>query len=164
MSGEANPIYVLARRTLLDAIEALGPHGETVVLIGAQAIYLHTGDADLSTVPFTTDADFAIDPTELSDSPLIDEVMGTGGFTPREGPGGWKSKDNVYVSISSCQNNLQAKKDADVPILGRTVTSAPVEHAASRERSSIDSGALSMRSTRTIYGGQRSGSPVPLRS
>lgn len=99
MSGEANPIYVLARRTLLDAIEALGPHSKTVVLIGAQAIYLHTGDADLSTVPFTTDADFAIDPAELSDSPLIDEAMRAGGFIPREGPGGWTSKDDVYVDL-----------------------------------------------------------------
>ncbi len=62
MSGEASTIYILARRTLLDAVNALGAHGETIVLIGAQAIYLHTGDADLDTAPFTTDADFAIDP------------------------------------------------------------------------------------------------------
>lgn len=35
--------YVLARRVLLDALDALGPQIEAVVLVGAQAVYLHTG-------------------------------------------------------------------------------------------------------------------------
>ena len=34
--------YVDARETLLDAVEALGPHGDAVILVGAQAIYVHT--------------------------------------------------------------------------------------------------------------------------
>ena len=33
---------------LLDAIEALNPHPNTLVVVGAQAVYLQTGDADLS--------------------------------------------------------------------------------------------------------------------
>lgn len=34
-------LYVLARRVLLDALEALGVHRDVCVLVGAQAIYLH---------------------------------------------------------------------------------------------------------------------------
>ncbi len=35
-----NELYVLARRVLLDALEALGDHREAIVLVGAQAVYL----------------------------------------------------------------------------------------------------------------------------
>lgn len=56
------PEYVLARSVLLDALEALGTHLDAVILVGAQAIYLHTGDADLNVPPTTTDADLALAP------------------------------------------------------------------------------------------------------
>ena len=36
--------YVEARETLLDAVEALGAHRDAVILVGAQAIYVHTED------------------------------------------------------------------------------------------------------------------------
>ena len=36
---------ISAREGLLDAVEALGPHSEAVILVGAQAIYVHTGEA-----------------------------------------------------------------------------------------------------------------------
>ena len=39
--------YVIARRVLLDALEALGEHRGTTILVGAQAIYRHTGAAGL---------------------------------------------------------------------------------------------------------------------
>jgi hypothetical protein len=55
-------LYVLARSVLLDAREALGPHREACVLVGAQAIYLRVGEADLAVAPFTTDGDPVIDP------------------------------------------------------------------------------------------------------
>jgi hypothetical protein len=54
--------YALARRVLLDALDALGDQRDAVVLVGAQAIYLHTGDTDLAVAPFTTDGDVAINP------------------------------------------------------------------------------------------------------
>jgi len=41
-------LYVLARQVLLDALEALGAHRDAIVLVGAQAVYLHVGDADLA--------------------------------------------------------------------------------------------------------------------
>jgi len=33
--------YIQARRTLLDALDALQSHRDSLVLIGAQAVYLH---------------------------------------------------------------------------------------------------------------------------
>jgi hypothetical protein len=47
-------LYVLARQTLLDALEALGPHRDAVVVCGAQAIYLPVGEADFAVSPYTT--------------------------------------------------------------------------------------------------------------
>ena len=52
MTGAPDPLYVLARAALLDALEALGPQRDATILVGAQAIYLHTGDIDLA-VPDT---------------------------------------------------------------------------------------------------------------
>lgn len=62
MPGAHDPEYIRARKTLLDALEALGAHSSAVILVGAQAIYLHTGEGDLAVAPFTTDGDLAFDP------------------------------------------------------------------------------------------------------
>src|SRR3990172_12331902 len=62
MPGAPDPLYVKAREVLLDALEALAPHRSSLVLVGAQAIYLHTGEADVAVAPYTTDADLVIDP------------------------------------------------------------------------------------------------------
>ena len=45
MPGEPDPQYVRARCVLLDAADALAAHLDSVVLVGAQAVYLHTGEA-----------------------------------------------------------------------------------------------------------------------
>ena len=66
MSGEPDPQYSLARRALLDGLAALAPHLDSIVVIGAQAVYLHTGPADLAIAEFTTDADLAIGPQFLA--------------------------------------------------------------------------------------------------
>lgn len=99
MPGVPDPLYVLARAALLDAVEALGAHLNAIVLVGAQAIYLHTGAADLAVAEYTTDADFTISPSELADAPLLGDLLGAAGFTAREHPGGWLSRDGIYVDI-----------------------------------------------------------------
>jgi hypothetical protein len=71
MPGDPDQAYVLARLVLLDALEALDDQRDAVILVGAQAIYLHTGDADLAVAPFTTDADVAIDPKRLQANPKM---------------------------------------------------------------------------------------------
>ncbi|MBU4556802.1 MAG: hypothetical protein KJ747_08030 [Actinobacteria bacterium] len=67
--------YIVARRALLDALEALEGHKDALVLVGAQAIYLHTGAAQFAVAEFTTDGDVAIDPRLLSGDPEIASAM-----------------------------------------------------------------------------------------
>lgn len=81
-SGGADPLYVLARRVLLDALEALGSQREALILVGAQAVYLRAGPAGLAIPEYTTDADIALDPQFLSDTPLLEEAIRAAGFTP----------------------------------------------------------------------------------
>ena len=81
--------YLDARETLLDAVEALGPHSDAVILVGAQAIYVHTEaeDDSFAISPFTYDADLVLDPELLGDSPAIVEAMSQAGFRLGDQPG-----------------------------------------------------------------------------
>jgi Nucleotidyltransferase len=83
MSGSRpDPIYVAARRVLLDALDGLAPFRDAIILIGAQAIYLHTGEAGLAVAPYTTDADLALNPEVLLPDPKLDTTMRAAGFAP----------------------------------------------------------------------------------
>ncbi|HEY3355092.1 MAG TPA: hypothetical protein VGQ83_17695 [Polyangia bacterium] len=88
-----DPEYVAARRVLLDALEALGAHRKAVVLVGAQAIYLHVGEGDLAVAPYTTDGDLAIDPRELDDEPALAATLAAAGFALAVRPGTWSMSD-----------------------------------------------------------------------
>jgi hypothetical protein len=91
--------YVDARRALLDALEALGSHREALVLIGAQAVYLHAPDDDLAIAPTTTDADLGVDPDLLADSPLLEDLLPAAGFVLTEQPGIWMSRYGPTVDL-----------------------------------------------------------------
>lgn len=80
MPGDPDPLYVAARRVLFDALEAIEPHLSALVLVGAQAVYLHAGEADLAVAPYTTDGDLAIDPARLEPEPLLEVSMERAGF------------------------------------------------------------------------------------
>lgn len=99
MPGAPDPLYIQARRVLLDATDALAEQLDAIVLVGAQAIYLHTGDTNLAVAEFTTDADFSIGPADLGDSPLLADLMKSGGFTAGEHPGAWLSPDGIAVDL-----------------------------------------------------------------
>ncbi len=74
-------LTVEARRILLDALVALAPHRHSLVLVGAQGVYLRTDEIVLSfSASYTTDADLTIDPTTLADTPLLGELMTSAGF------------------------------------------------------------------------------------
>jgi hypothetical protein len=47
----------------------------------AQAVYLHTGPAGLAVPEYTTDADIALDPAFLADTPKLADAMEAAGFT-----------------------------------------------------------------------------------
>ncbi len=88
------PIAVAARRVLLDALEALDQQQGAMVLVGAQAIYLYTGDADVAIATTTKDSDVALIPARLSAEPTLDAALTSAGFThdrSTQQPGKWSS-------------------------------------------------------------------------
>lgn len=93
MSGERSPEYMVARRALLDALAALGPQREAVVLVGAQAIYVHTGDSNLAVAEYTTDADVALDPAKLTPDYELAAAMRAAGFYQE------RTKDGPLIGI-----------------------------------------------------------------
>ena len=105
-------LYVLARRVLLDALDALGPHRDSMILVGAQAIYLRVGEGDLVLAPYTTDGDLAIDPTILAEQPPLEKALGDAGFA-------LKSKESVGVWITqrrtASNSNVAVGVDLLVP-------------------------------------------------
>ena len=91
-----------AREALLDALEALRDHRESVVVIGAQAIYLHTGAAATPVAEATNDSDLAFDVRRLADQPLIDAAMHAADFQldkTKNQPGAWVSADGIPVDL-----------------------------------------------------------------
>lgn len=81
MTALPPPIMIEARRALLDALDALSEHRQSLILVGAQAVYLRTSEVDLPfSAGYTTDADFAIDPSTLAEKPPIGEAMRNAGF------------------------------------------------------------------------------------
>jgi hypothetical protein len=93
---------VMARTGLLDALTALEAHLDALVLIGAQAVYLHTGATETALAEFTTDGDVAVDPALLTSEPLVEVAMSAAGFVPDARPsalGSWISPAGVPVDL-----------------------------------------------------------------
>lgn len=101
MPGDVDEVPIDARRVLLDALEALGDHRRAVILVGAQAIYLHTGEGDLAVAPYTSDADLVLNPAALSDAPRLEALMRGAGFTPARGNriGTWMGFHDVPIDL-----------------------------------------------------------------
>jgi hypothetical protein len=73
-----------------------------VILVGAQAIYLHTGEGDLAISQLTTDGDIALDPELLEEDPLLSESLAAAQFTPHLDTsriGTWLSPDGIEVDL-----------------------------------------------------------------
>lgn len=84
---------------LLDALTALEGHLDNLVLVGAQAVYHHAGDADLNVPLMTTDGDLAINTHDLAGMPEIGAVLRQAGFAPGPNPGHWVSASEVAVDL-----------------------------------------------------------------
>ena len=94
--------YIAARGALLDALAALEQHLDALVLVGAQAIYVHTGTADVAIATHTKDGDVAVDPSALESDPLIEDAMEAAGFAlraDRAQPGEWVNDNGVLVDL-----------------------------------------------------------------
>ena len=92
---------IVAREGLLDAVKALGPHGDAVILVGAQAVYVHTEaeDASFAVSPFTYDADIVLDPALLGDSPRIVDAMRGAEFGLTDQPGMYRRQGGAQVDL-----------------------------------------------------------------
>jgi Nucleotidyltransferase len=102
--------YIEARRTLLDALDALAAHRDSLVLIGAQAVYLHTGSTGLSVPPMTTDADLALNTDLLADDPEIATLLREAGFENKQQPGHWENPQGIALDlmVAPHQSNRQS--------------------------------------------------------
>lgn len=98
----ADNLIVEARAALLDAIAALEAHKASVILIGAQAIYLRTGNATFALAEATKDSDLAIDTRRLGEDPLLEEAMTSADFILNpvsQQPGAWMSPNGIPVDL-----------------------------------------------------------------
>lgn len=97
-----NDLYDLAKQALFSAIEALGEHRESVILVGAQAVYIHTSHISIPVEPFTTDADLVLDSRNLQADPGIDALLGRAGFLPNpssDAVGSWVSPAGIPLDL-----------------------------------------------------------------
>lgn len=72
------------------------------MVIGAQAVYLHTGSAAIALAEATKDSDLALDTRLLADKPLIQEAMRSAGFVmdvTSAQPGAWLSPSGIPVDL-----------------------------------------------------------------
>ncbi len=95
-------LLVATRSALLDALEALHAHHRSVIVIGAQAIYFHTGAAAVGLAEATKDSDLALDTRTLLDEPLLERAMTDAGFcrdpqSPQ--PGSWLNPAGIPVDL-----------------------------------------------------------------
>ena len=79
----------------------MAEHRDAVIVIGAQAIYLHTGNAQVALAEATKDSDLALDPRLLLDEPLIEDAMTRAGFYANldNQPGAWMSPAGIPVDL-----------------------------------------------------------------
>jgi hypothetical protein len=148
--GETD-LLAASRAALLDALEALAPHLDAVVVIGAQAVYMHTEAATLALAETTRDSDLAIDSRALGDDPLLDDVMTAAGFrrdleSPQ--PGSWLSPRDIPVDlmVPEALAGARGRRGARIPPHSRPRRGAL---PASRPRSSITRPSLCVHSNPT---------------
>ena len=131
---EYDPLYIAARSVLLDALEALGPQREAVIVVGAQAVYLRTGDADISVAPYTTDADLALSPRDLAGEPHIEKLMLAGAFS-QDGkqPGAWVKSVRVGGQNVDIPVDLMVPEGLAPPGGSRSARIEPHDKMAARK-------------------------------
>jgi hypothetical protein len=148
-------LNVVARRVLLDAVVALADHRDAVVLVGAQAVYLRTREADLTVALYTADGDLGLDPTRLGADPRLEQAMSGAGFSrQREGgqsqPGTWFRTEVVGQTTAAIAVDLLVP--ASLAAGGRRSATLPPHdsHAARRvpglEAAIVDNSVLQVAS------------------
>ncbi len=120
-------LLIRARRSLLDALDGLAEQRDAVILVGAQAVYLYTGHADVPIATRTRDSDLAIDPGLIADEPLLEEAMQRAGFhrnLESGQPGEWLDDDGIPVDLLVPETLVPAagRRGARLPPHSRVAT------------------------------------------
>lgn len=143
MPGESDNLLVQVRSALLDALDALGAHADSVVIIGAQAIYLHTGEISVAVAEATKDSDIAIDVRILGEDPLIEEAMTNAGFHKDNQPGSWLTPGGIPVDLMVPESLAGAgRRGVDAPPHDRHA----LRRAVGLEAAMVDNAVLTIRS------------------
>lgn len=138
-----------ARSALLDALEALREHRDSVIVIGAQAIYLHTGAAEVALAEATKDSDLALDARSLSEDPLVEEAMKAAGFyldPVSDQPGAWLNPKGIPVDlmVPEAIAGIGSRRSGKIPPHDDRATRRAIGlEAALRDYAEIDIPALS---------------------
>jgi hypothetical protein len=147
-------LIVEARSALLDALEALDAHRDSVIVIGAQAIYLHTGGVRVALAEMTKDSDLAPDARALKNQPLIEEAMRAAGFEldpDARQPGSWLNASGIPVDlmVPEALAGTSGRRGARIPPHSTKATrrAAGLE-AAVIDNSLMDIGALTSHDLR----------------
>jgi hypothetical protein len=146
-SNGAGDLLVQARSALLDALMALWEHRDSVVVIGAQAIYLHTGAVEVALAEATKDSDLAIDSRSLGSDPLIEAAMTRASFilNPNPGqPGSWINVQGIPVDlmVPEAIAGASSRRGARIPPHARTA----MRRAVGLEAAVVDHAEMEIRS------------------
>jgi len=155
--GEAEDLFIRSRTALLDALEALDEHRGSVIVIGAQAVYLRTAEAQVSIAEATKDSDLALDPRSLGDTPLIEKAMIDAGFErdpQKNQPGAWLSKEAIPVDlmVPDLLAGNDGSRGARIPPHHKHAT----RRAKGLEAALVDNGILEISSLRQSHPRQSS--------
>ncbi len=79
-----------SRRAIINAVDVLAVHAESLTLVGAHAVLLRTMDLDVPRMP-TGDGDLGVTPGLVGDVPSIEALLAGGGYEHRTTarPGLW---------------------------------------------------------------------------
>ncbi|MGI9072743.1 MAG: hypothetical protein ACR2JB_15860 [Bryobacteraceae bacterium] len=154
MPGELDPQYVVARSVLLDALGALASQRAAVILVGAQAIYLHTGVIEFAVAEFTTDADITLDPALLQPAPEIESAMTVAGFHRAKRVGAWFVSRDIGGVATNVEVDLMVPEAVGGPGSRAARLLGHAKHVARKARgleaSLIDKSATTITALETI--------------
>ncbi|MCX7520720.1 hypothetical protein OSC27_00340 [Microbacterium sp. STN6] len=118
------PEYVAARRAVLDVLEVLHEQCAGLILVGAQAVYLHA-PADQTRQPtYTTDGDLAIDPDLLTERPDIGETLLAAGYQPHSSPGTFFAPNGIEIDLMVPAGALPPSSRRTAPLRGQSPSTA----------------------------------------
>ena len=119
--GDAE-LRVRTRAALLDALDALEEQLDALIVIGAQAVFLHTGELDVPIPIETKDADLGVDAHSLRDDPRLERALEAARFHKdllRPQPGAWIAPNGIPVDLmipeAMAGPNASNRRGAPVP-------------------------------------------------